>query len=156
MIEVQGVGLDFELMLADSWALYFTSGVYQGNGVIKTISPAIIRLKKSDYADYNLEVFDVFYNPFTSDYAVTQREAGTLVPNICDDGIHLGGFIVNDCILTFTYPLSENVTYTRPFEDPAFNEGYENRSLITENGTAASFNIDFSDEFITIDPTPEV
>lgn len=150
MITITGVELDFEKMLEDEegYTIYFTSGVYETNAAIRTIEPAIIRLNINDYTDFNLEAFDIYYKPQTLTYSIIQQEAESTT-NICPTyGIQLGGFVVNGCNLSFTYPKSIDVRYVRAYEDVSFDEGYENESEIIDiTVDTLPFTPEFSPEF---------
>lgn len=152
MTTITGMALDYDKMLADKWTLYFTEGVYEGDRVLKSIAPAIMRLKMSDYAEQDLEMFDVFIEPLSSEYTLAKRTAGTEIPDNCtEQGIHLGGFLVDGCQLRFTYPISDEVEYIRPYEDDAFDDGFIDIDEIVpvDEDNYTSFNFDFDLNFQT-------
>ena len=151
MEKIIGMVLDYENMQADKWVLKLTSGTYEGDGVIRTVEPATIKLNKSDYTDLQLEVFDLYYNPFNNQYNTVQRTDEFDNANYCPDyGYHLGGYMINGCNLRFMYPISDDVEYVRPFTDE-FSDGYVDDSVIVDTNVTrpSAFSFDFNLDFQT-------
>jgi len=160
MEQIIGMVLDFENMTKDKWILKLTEGTYKSAGVIRTVEPVIIKLNKDDYTNYQLEIFDLYYDPYKNKYNTIQRPETFDDSNYCPDfGYHLGGYMINGCVLRFLYPVSTTVEYVRPFSDE-FSDGFVDDSIVVNSNVwrPAPFNSDFNLDFQTItveeDPKP--
>ena len=115
-------------------------------------------MKQRDYTDKNLEMFDVFLKPLYGEYTIIQRPAGAEIPDNCaEQGVHLGGFLVDGCKLRFTYPITNTVEYIRPFLDEAFDDGFidTDEIVVVDADNYTSFSLDFNLDFQTGEPIPE-
>ena len=151
---IKGVELDYDKLTPNDWTLYLTGGEFEGDGVSKQVPPAIIRLNKDDYIDNQLDIFNLFYDPYKNKYTLTIQDGEDLPDNYCSSiGYHLGGFLVNDCELRFMYPVSDGIEYIRGFEDESFDQGFIDNStpIDTTLEPCQPFNFDFSLDFKTSD-----
>ena len=147
-LETKGLGLNYEAMDQDQWALYFNPGTWLYNNQLRTLEPAIIRLDPSNYAE--LMIYDVYYSGLKNLYYIIPAES----EEPCTNDLYLGGFMIKGCDLTYIYP--DNFTceidgkiYIKSFST-AFNQGsFLPEGTIEECGDICQpFNNDFSSDFM--------
>ena len=159
MEELIDMRLDYDKMSNDQWVLYFTGGKFQGHDFIRYIEPSVMHLNKNNYLNNNLDIFDIFYDPFKNNYNIELRtsEFDLHTEWYYDLGYHLGGFLINGDNLKFLYPAEKDVDYVNAFTND-FDEGFIEDSLIVDitDQTPSEFNYEFSFDFLVegIDYTP--
>ena len=132
MTVITGIEIDTEKSSAtqEDWSLYFTGGEFLGINVKRTVNPAILHLKKSDYKEckgINPCLYYLYYNPKTNQYTLWNQSDDL---DVCNDlGYMIGGFMVKDCKLTFVYAKdSDNCQYKRVF-DQSYDLSYEHTEV---------------------------
>jgi len=146
--EIKGLGLNYEAMDQDQWTLYFNPGTWLYNNQLRTLEPAVMRLDPSNYTE--LMIYNVYYSGLKNLYYIVP--AGS--EESCTNDLHLGGFMIKGCDLTYIYPDNFNCEIDGKTYIKTFNSAFNRESFLPEGtteecgDTCQSFNNDFSSDFM--------
>jgi len=131
MIIINDVLFDLERSSNDaySWQMVFTSGTFDFPGARRQTEPVSFRLNKEEYQDcgtFGICYYSIYYDPIKDHYSIIPAEEEI---DACSSlGYLIGGFLIKNCQLFFSYPKDcLNVNYQRTFT-PEYNKAY----VITE------------------------
>ncbi len=132
--------LDLKKSLNDRWAMYFTEGTFNFNGVTRHSEPGVIRIRPGDYDD--LEIYNVYYNSLYDIYDI-RKDPGCLINEYM-----MGGFMIDDCNMRFVINPNACEKYLRAFSDD-FNVGFEKESGVYNSckKQCTTFNFQYSNEY---------